>query len=214
MFLHRRRERADGDAREQPPRGRMPRGSRLIVAGAAVAGLLLVSGVWAVLGEDEPSPGVPVPGADLVHFASGHGYEPVRAVLRSRADVAAFEERFPPAAEDGKDGKDGGDGGDRAGPAGPVAPAGRDFGTEALVAFVWSTGCTSADSADLRSSKEQGLFAVPADTTEYRKCAEPWDVLAVFAVPREWAPHGVELAGGPPDPPGPPAAAADESDGA
>lgn len=204
MFLHRRRERADGDAREQPSRGRTPRGSRLIVAGAAVAGLLLVSGVWAVLGEDEPSPGVPVPGADLVHFGSGHGYEPVRTVLRSRADVAVFEERFPPA------GREGGDGEDRDGPAGPVALAGRDFGTEALVAFAWSTGCTSADSADLRSSKEQGLFAVPADTTEYRKCAEPWDVLAVFAVPREWAPHGVELAGGPPDPPGPPAAA-DES---
>ncbi|XLD99287.1 hypothetical protein QBL21_19795 [Streptomyces sp. 184] len=158
----------------------MPRGARVIAAGAVLAGLLLVSGVWAVLGDDERSPGVPVPGADLVHFESGHGYAPVRTVLRSRADVAAFAERFP---ADGL--------------------AGRDFGAEALVAFAWSTGCTSAGSADLRTSREQGLFAVAADTTSYRKCARPWDALAVFAVPREWAPRDVELRGAAPDPPGP-----------
>lgn len=195
VFLHRRRGRADGDAGGRTPRGRMPRGSRLTVAGAVAAGLLLVSGVWAALGEDERRLGVPVPGADLVHFESGHGYEPVRTVLRSRADLAAFAERFSWAARGGK---------------GPGRPAGRDFGTEALVAFAWSTGCTSAGSAGLRSSREQGLFAVPADTTAYRKCTEPWDALAVFAVPREWVPHDVELAGRPPDPPGPPAGASDE----
>ncbi|WP_234380596.1 hypothetical protein [Streptomyces sp. CMB-StM0423] len=153
-----------------------------------MSGLLLVSGVWAVLGDSQRSLGVPVPGADLVHFESGHGYEPVRTVLRSRADVADFARRYPAAAKDA---------------GAPGGQARRDFGTEALVAFAWSTGCTRAGSADLRSSKEKGLSAEPADTTAYRKCAEPFDALAVFAVPREWAPHGVELAGEPPDPPGP-----------
>ncbi|WP_326794670.1 hypothetical protein OG946_03370 [Streptomyces sp. NBC_01808] len=153
-----------------------------------MSGLLLVSGVWAVLGDSQRSLGVPVPGADLVYFESGHGYEPVRTVLRSRADVADFAQRYPAAARSAE---------------GPGGQARRDFGTDALVAFAWSTGCTRAGSADLRSSKEQGLFAEPAGTTAYRKCAEPFDALAVFAVPREWAPHDVELAGGPPDPPGP-----------
>ncbi|MEO3848141.1 hypothetical protein ABGB09_10890 [Streptomyces sp. B8F3] len=163
----------------------------MILAGAVVAGLLLVSGVWAVLGDSRRSPGVPVPGADLVHFESGHGYEPVRTVLRSRADVAAFAKRYPAAAKGAE------------GAGAPGGPARRDFGTEALVAFAWSTGCTRADSADLRSSQKQGLFAVPADTTAYRKCAEPFDALAVFAVPREWVPHDVELAGEAPEPPAP-----------
>lgn len=153
-----------------------------------MAGVLLVSGVWAVLGDSEQSSGERVPDADLVHFTSGHGYEPVRTVLRSRADVAAFAERFPAAALGGR---------------AAAGLAGRDFGAEVLVAFAWSTGCVSADSADLHSSGEQGLFAVPADTTAYRKCAEPWDALAVFAVPRERAPGDVELQGAAPDPPGP-----------
>ncbi|WBB60659.1 hypothetical protein O7599_35040 [Streptomyces sp. WMMC500] len=159
-----------------------------------MAGLLLVSGVWAVLGDEERSAGAPVPGAVLVHFESGHGYEPVRTVLRSRADLAAFADRFPSAARGGR---------------GPGRPAGRHLGTEALVAFAWRTGCTRADSAELRSSAEQGLFAVPAGKTAQRACAEPWDALAVFAVERARVPHDVELAGAPPDPPGPPAGAAD-----
>jgi hypothetical protein len=171
----------------------MPRGARVIAAGAVVAGVLLVSGVWAVLGDSERSSGERVPDAGLVHFAAGHGYEPVRTVLRSPTDVAVFAERFPAAAL-----------GSRA----VAGLAGRDFGAEVLVAFAWSTGCASADSADLRSSGEQGLFAVPVDATPYRKCAEPWDALAVFAVPRERAPHDVELQGAAPDPPGPAAAAA------
>ncbi|MFW6693317.1 hypothetical protein [Streptomyces sp. MAR4 CNX-425] len=166
----------------------MPRGPRVIAAGAAVAGALLVSGVWAVLGDAEPGAEERVPDADLVHFASGHGYGPVRTVLRSRADVAAFAERFPaPALGDGA----------------AARLARRDFGAEALVAFAWRTGCARAGSAALRSSAEQGLFAVPAGTPSYRKCAEPFDALAVFAVPRERAPRGVELRGAAPDPPGP-----------
>lgn len=169
----------------------MPRGARVIAAGATVAGVLLVSGVWAVLGDSGRTSGERVPDADLVHFASGHGYEPVRTVLRSRTDVTAFAERFPAAALGGR---------------AAAGLTGRDFGAEVLVAFAWSTGCATADSADLRRSAEQGLFAVPVDTTSYRKCAEPWDALAVFAVPRERAPHDVELQGAAPDPPGPPAA--------
>ncbi|AZM44793.1 hypothetical protein DMB38_02250 [Streptomyces sp. WAC 06738] len=196
MVLQRRRGRADTHAHDRTPRDgaprepapRGPRGSRLILTGAVVSGLLLVSGVWAVLGDSQRSLGVPVPGAELVHFASGHGYEPVRTVLRSRADVADFAQRYPAAAKSAR---------------GPGGPGRRDFTTEALVAFAWRTGCTRAGSADLRSSEERGLFAEPADTTSYRKCAEPFDALAVFAVPRERAPHDVELAGEPPDPPGP-----------
>lgn len=193
MVLHLRRGRAESHARGRTARGRLPRGARVIAAGAAVAGVLLVSGVWAALRDEERGSGERLPDAGLVHFASGHGYEPVRTVLRSRADVAAFAERFPAAALGGR---------------AAARLAGRDFGAEALVAFAWSTGCTRADSAGLHSSAEDGLFAVPADTTAYRTCTERWDVLAVFAVPRERAPRDVELHGAAPDPPGPAAPAA------
>ncbi|WP_280343589.1 hypothetical protein [Nocardia neocaledoniensis] len=127
--------------------------------------------------------------ADLVLFDADRGFPSVRTVLRSPADVTQFAGRFPDADT-----------------ARTVTDklSGRDFATEALLAFAWGAGCAPGDGAKLTTTgnADYSVRLTGADNPP-EECAAPWEILAVFALPKAEVPAEVRLGGMRPDPPGP-----------
>ncbi|MQY10778.1 hypothetical protein SRB5_08910 [Streptomyces sp. RB5] len=123
--------------------------------------------------------------AALVHFEVTTGVRAdVRTVLRSRADVTAFAGWAP--VHDLEAELDG-----------------RDFRSEALIAFIWNTSCARGRSADLTHAPGTGYSARLLDVSDHMECYAPYTTVAVFALPRSRVPRDVRVGGAPPGPPGP-----------
>ncbi|MEV0059086.1 hypothetical protein [Nocardia sp. NPDC050718] len=126
--------------------------------------------------------------AEPVVFESDRGLPDVHTILRSQADIDQFVGRFP------------GDG------SGRLADqlSRRDLGSEALLAFSWGAGCSPGDGAKLttQGTADYSVRLTGADNPP-PECAAPWDILAVFALPRDEVPPDTRLGGDRPDPPGP-----------
>ncbi|GEM33848.1 hypothetical protein NN3_48550 [Nocardia neocaledoniensis NBRC 108232] len=127
--------------------------------------------------------------AEQVLFASDRGFPSVRTVLRSRADVTQFAGRFfdEDTADDITE-----------------TLAARDFAAEALIAFAWGAGCAPGDGAKLTTTgnADYSVRLTGADHPP-EECAAPWEILAVFALPKAEVPPETRLGGMRPDPPGP-----------
>ncbi|MEU7580642.1 hypothetical protein AB0B50_23910 [Streptomyces sp. NPDC041068] len=163
--------------------------TRALVAFLATVCTVAVIFIWVSGDAGPPTRHRPDPrfeGASLVHFESGTHVRgsSVRTVLRSRHDVTAFSGWFPRLDVESD-------------------LAGRDFRTEALIAFMWSTACTKGDSAVLTYAEPTGFSVRLTDTTTSQTCTEPYSAIAVFAVPRDEAPEDVRIGGTSPGPPGP-----------
>ncbi|MFI8972220.1 hypothetical protein ACIGO9_04985 [Nocardia asteroides] len=170
---------------------------RIGVAVALVVGLAVGGWLAAVFGSTNPDPPGRKPAshdvehAEPVLFEADRGFPTVETVLRSAADVTQFAGRFSDAGDDLPRKIEN-------------ALSERDFGNEALIAFSWGAGCLPGDGAKLTSSGGVDYSArlTGADDPP-PECYAPWDILAVFALPKADVPPDTRLGGLAPDPPGP-----------
>lgn len=156
----------------------------MLLVSMFVAGCSLVPGR-----EPTGSPAYARVDAELIAFSiSTRGLRSVSAILRTPQDAELFGGWF--ATRKSTVEKD------------LAQLSGRPRNGEVLIAFAYSSGCTTAKGAQLERRGADYSMRL-TDTKTYQECYAPFDVLAVFAVPATEVPESTRLLGDIPDPAGP-----------